>query len=102
MNSAVFVQKDRTLPGHGYQHIQSAHFPELFTVINRLFFVSNGRPEYFSQFMMVRFYEKRVVFQHIHQQILFRIHHYFHPFSLLSLHNPLIHIPGKGIGNTAG
>ena len=84
---SVCIQKHCSLSAHGYEHIQRSlflHFPCIrYNRFLRIKFHSENR----SQLMLIRLDQKWMIRKYFHQQVIGRIHHCEHSFSIQPLHN---------------
>ena len=86
---------------HGNQYILCSHLLQFPAVWNHLFPCGELHTEDIPQFMVVGFYQKRMIRQYLYQQVSGGIHYGENTSSLNSLQNSLINVIRHGIRNTS-
>ena len=71
---AFFCQQSRTFSAHGNQYVSCTLFLQFSGINFHLFHIINGHIKNLTQFMMIGFDQKRMMFQHVAKQIACGIH----------------------------
>ena len=87
---AFFCQQSRTFSAHGNQYVSCALFLQFSGINFDLFHIINGHIKDFTQFMMIGFDQKRMMFQYITKQVACGIHNSQDFFARQTLENILI------------
>ena len=101
MAGSVFLQQQCAVLCHRDQHIPCAHLLQFSGIRCNLLPAVQCNAEQFSQFKVVGFNQKRLVFQHILQQIIGSVHYRPNLSAVQICQNLFIDIGRHGIGNTA-